>query len=403
VGGGPAGMMLGSLLARAGVDTIVLEKHAYFLRDFRDDTIHPSTLEALYDLGLLDDFLKLPHQEATLLQGKVGDVTIPLTDFSHLPTHAKFIAFMPQWDFFDFIASKAKRYASFRLLMSTEADGLIIEQDRVAGISAKTADGELTIRADLTIGADGRHSSVREEAGFEPDEIGAPMDVLWFCISRKEDDPNETFGRIEAGQMLILINRGEHWQCGNVIAKGSIARLKAQGIEKFRAQIAELAPFVAHRTGELKSFDDIKLLTVAVDRLPLWHKPGLLCIGDCAHTMSPVGGVGINLVIQDSIATANILSKVLSGTGPVPDALLARASAPRISGQNHPGDAGFHPEKSDFAGPRRHRQNQAAVGGAAFHSFSDPAAPARRAYWDRRAAGAGDVVGAGKPTSGRLY
>jgi 2-polyprenyl-6-methoxyphenol hydroxylase-like FAD-dependent oxidoreductase len=329
VGGGPAGMMLGLLLARAGVDTIVLEKHADFLRDFRGDTIHPSTLEALYDLGLLDDFLKLPHQEATLLQGMVGDVTIPLADFSHLPTHAKFIAFMPQWDFLDFIASKAKRYAGFRLLMSTEANGLIIEQETVKGITAKTAGGELTIRADLTIGADGRHSLVREEAGFEPDEIGAPMDVLWFRISRKEDDPNETFGRIEAGQMLILINRGKHWQCGYVIAKGSASRLKAQGIEKFRENIAALAPFVTGRTSELKSFDDIKLLTVAVDRLPKWHRPGLLCIGDCAHAMSPVGGVGINLAIQDSIATANILSEVLSGPGPIPDALLACVQARR--------------------------------------------------------------------------
>jgi 2-polyprenyl-6-methoxyphenol hydroxylase-like FAD-dependent oxidoreductase len=329
VGGGPAGMMLGLLLARAGVDTIVLEKHADFLRDFRGDTIHPSTLEALYDLGLLDDFLKLPHQEATLLQGMVGDVTIPLADFSHLPTRAKFIAFMPQWDFLDFIASKAKRYAGFRLLMSTEANGLIIEQEIVKGITAKTAGGELTIRADLTIGADGRHSFVREEAGFEPDEIGAPMDVLWFRISRKEDDPNETFGRIEAGQMLILINRGKHWQCGYVIAKGSASRLKAQGIEKFRENIAALAPFVTGRTSELKSFDDIKLLTVAVDRLPKWHRPGLLCIGDCAHAMSPVGGVGINLAIQDSIATANILSEVLSGPGPIPDVLLARVQARR--------------------------------------------------------------------------
>jgi 2-polyprenyl-6-methoxyphenol hydroxylase-like FAD-dependent oxidoreductase len=329
VGGGPAGMMLGLLLARAGVDTIVVEKHKDFLRDFRGDTIHPSTLEALYDLDLLDDFLKLPHQEATLLQGKIGDVTIPLADFSHLPTHAKFIAFMPQWDFLDFIASKAKRYPGFRLLMSTEADGLLIEQDRVAGITAKTADGALTIRADLTIGADGRHSLVREGAGFDPDEIGAPMDVLWFRISRKNDDPNETFGRIEAGQMLVLINRGEHWQCGYVIPKGSANRLRTQGIENFAGNIAALAPFVADRTFELKSFDDIKLLTVAVDRLPLWHRPGLLCIGDCAHAMSPVGGVGINLAIQDSIATANILSGALSGTGEVPDALLARVQARR--------------------------------------------------------------------------
>jgi 2-polyprenyl-6-methoxyphenol hydroxylase-like FAD-dependent oxidoreductase len=328
-GGGPAGMMLGLLLARAGVDTVVIEKHADFLRDFRGDTIHPSTLEALHDIGLLEDFLKLPHQEVTLLKGKVGDVTIPLADFSHLPTHAKFIVFMPQWDFLDFIAAEAKRYSCFRLLMSTEAEGLIVEQERVVGVTAKTGDGALTIRAGLTIGADGRHSLIREEAGFEPLEIGAPMDVLWFRLSRKEDDPNETFGRIEAGQMLVLINRGEHWQCGNVIAKGSTYRLKAQGIEKFRARIAALAPFVAGRTGELKSFEDIKLLTVAVDRLPKWHGPGLLCIGDAAHAMSPVGGVGINLAIQDSIATANILSEALGGNEPVSDELLARVQARR--------------------------------------------------------------------------
>ncbi|HUB64567.1 MAG TPA: FAD-dependent oxidoreductase [Methylocella sp.] len=328
-GGGPAGMMLGLLLARAGVDTVVVEKHKDFLRDFRGDTIHPSTLEALHDLGLLDEFLTLPHQKATLLEGKVGDVTIPLADFSHVPTHAKFIVFMPQWDFLDFIAAKAKRYPGFRLLMSTEADGLVIEQDRVAGITAKTPEGPLTISASLTIGADGRHSLVREEAGFEPQEIGAPMDVLWFRLSRKDDDPRETFGRIEAGQMLILINRGEHWQCGYVIAKGSANRLKAQGIETLRAHIAELAPFVAGRTGELTSFEDVKLLTVAVDRLIQWHRPGLLCIGDAAHAMSPVGGVGINLAIQDSIATANILSEALRGTAPIEDALLARVQARR--------------------------------------------------------------------------
>ncbi len=335
VGGGPAGMVLGLLLARAGVDTVVVEKHRDFLRDFRGDTIHPSTLEALHDLGLLDDFLKLPHQEATLLKGKVGDVTIPLADFSHVPTHAKFIVFMPQWDFLDFIAAKSKRYSTFRLLMSTEADGLLSEADRVAGITAKTAEGALRIRADLTIGADGRHSLVREEAGFEPQEIGAPMDVLWFRISRKDGDPQETFGRIDAGQMLILINRGEHWQCGYVIAKGSTNRLKAQGIETLRAKIAALAPFVAERTGEIASFDDVKLLTVAVDRLPLWHKPGLLCIGDCAHAMSPVGGVGINLAIQDAIATANILSEALRGTEPVGDEILP-ACKPAANGQPRP-------------------------------------------------------------------
>jgi 2-polyprenyl-6-methoxyphenol hydroxylase-like FAD-dependent oxidoreductase len=329
VGGGPAGMMLGLLLARAGVDTIVVEKHKDFLRDFRGDTIHPSTLEALHDLGLLDEFLKLPHQKTTLLQGKVGDVTIPLADFSHLPTHAKFIVFMPQWDFLDFIAAQAKRYSCFRLLMSTEADGLLVEQDRVVGITATTAAGALTIRSGLTIGADGRHSLVREDAGFKPLEIGAPMDVLWFRLSRKGDDPQETFGRIEAGQMLILINRGGHWQCGYVIPKGSAELLKAQGLEKFRENIAALAPYVADRTAELKSFDDVKLLTVAVDRLPEWHRPGLLCIGDSAHAMSPVGGVGINLAIQDSIATANLLNEVLRGNEPVTDEDLARVQSRR--------------------------------------------------------------------------
>jgi 2-polyprenyl-6-methoxyphenol hydroxylase-like FAD-dependent oxidoreductase len=328
-GGGPAGMMLGLLLARAGVDTVVVEKHKDFLRDFRGDTIHPSTLEALHDLGLLDDFLKLPHQKATLLEGKVGDVTIPLADFSHLPTHAKFIVFMPQWDFLNFIAAQAKRYPGFRLFMSTAADGLLMEQDRVAGITASSGNRKLTIRAGLTIGADGRHSLVREEAGFEPQEIGAPMDVLWFRLSRYNEDPLETFGRIEAGQMLILINRGEHWQCGYVIAKGSIHRLKAQGIEKLRENITELAPFLGDRPFELRSFDDVKLLTVTVDRLTTWHKPGLLCIGDAAHAMSPVGGVGINLAIQDSIAAANLLCGVLAGTEPVPDEALARVQARR--------------------------------------------------------------------------
>jgi 2-polyprenyl-6-methoxyphenol hydroxylase-like FAD-dependent oxidoreductase len=328
-GGGPAGMMLGLLLARAGVDTVVLEKHKDFLRDFRGDTIHPSTLEALHDLGLLENFLKLPHQELTLLKGMVGDVTIPLADFSHLPTHAKFIALMPQWDFLDFIAAEAKRYPGFRLFMSTEAEGLIVEQERVAGITAKTGERKLTIRADLTIGADGRHSLVREEAGFEPLEIGAPMDVLWFRLSRNADDPEEAFGRMEAGQILVLIYRGERWQCGYVIAKGSANRLKAQGIEKLRENIAELTPFLADRVGELESFDNVKLLTVAVDRLVKWHRPGLLCIGDAAHAMSPVGGVGINLAIQDSIATANILSEALRGDEPISDELLARVQARR--------------------------------------------------------------------------
>jgi 2-polyprenyl-6-methoxyphenol hydroxylase-like FAD-dependent oxidoreductase len=329
VGGGPAGMMLGFLLARAGVDTLVLEKHADFFRDFRGDTIHPSTLEAMYELGLLEAFLQLPHQKTLLLKAKVGDTELPLADFSHLPTHAKFLAIMPQWDFLDFLSGKAKRYPSFQLKMSTEANGLIWEGDRVTGVTAKTAEGLLVVRANLTIGADGRSSLVRREAGLIPDEIGAPMDVLWFRVSWRGGDPEETFGRIDTGQILVLINRGDYWQCGYVIPKGSAGRLKAQGIESLRRHVEQLAPFLAGRVEELKSFEDINLLTVAVDRLPLWHKPGLLCIGDAAHAMSPIGGVGVNLAVQDAIATANILAEPLWGEGPVHDELLGQVQKRR--------------------------------------------------------------------------
>ncbi|MGB7125923.1 MAG: FAD-dependent oxidoreductase [Methylovirgula sp.] len=321
VGGGPAGMMLGFLLARAGIETIVLEKHADFLRDFRGDTIHPSTLQAMDDLGLLEEFLALPHQEARQLSAVVGDETITIADFSHLPTRAKFIALMPQWDFLNFLASKAKLYPSFRLMMQAEVDGLI-EEGVVRGVKAKTPEGPLAVRADLTVGADGRHSIVRAKAGFTPLNIGAPMDVLWFRLSRKAGDSAETFGRAEAGQMLVLINRGDHWQCGYVIPKGGFDALKRQDVAVLRQQLASLVPFLADRVAEIKSWDDVKLLTVAVDRLPLWHKPGLLCIGDAAHAMSPIGGVGVNVAIQDAIAAANILAPALRSGKPVSDALL---------------------------------------------------------------------------------
>ncbi|TAL80311.1 MAG: FAD-dependent oxidoreductase [Beijerinckiaceae bacterium] len=329
VGGGPAGMMLGFLLARTGIETVVLEKHADFLRDFRGDTIHPSTLEVMNDLGLYDQFLALPHQEARLLSGKVGDVTIPIADFSHLPTRAKFIALMPQWDFLNFLARQAASFPAFHLRMLANVDGLIEENGSVRGVTAQTPEGWLEVRADLTVGADGRHSVVRAKAGFEPQDIGAPMDVLWFSLSRKESDPHESLGRMEAGQILVLIERGAHWQCGYVIAKGSLGTLKAQDIDVLRQHIAALAPFLADRVGEIASWDDVKLLTVVVDRLKRWHRPGLLCIGDAAHAMSPVGGVGINLAIQDAVATANILTPALRTSGPVPEALLANVQARR--------------------------------------------------------------------------
>jgi 2-polyprenyl-6-methoxyphenol hydroxylase-like FAD-dependent oxidoreductase len=314
-------MMLGFLLARAGVAVAVLEKHKDFLRDFRGDTIHPSTLELMHELGLLDEFLKLPHSRVTRLSGQVGDTTIALADFSHLPTHCKFAALMPQWDFLDFLAAHGKKYAAFDLHMKTEATDLIEADGCIAGVRAKTPDGELEIRADLTVGCDGRHSTLRERAGFHVEDIGAPMDILWFRMSRRDSDTGETFGHMEAGRMFVMINRTDYWQCAYVIPKGGIDAVKARGLEAFRGGIAVMSPFLRDRLGEIKSWDDVKLLTVAVDRLSRWHRPGLICIGDAAHAMSPIGGVGINLAIQDAVAAANILAAPLK-EGRVTDAQL---------------------------------------------------------------------------------
>ncbi len=308
-------MMLGYLLARMGVDVVVLEKHKDFLRDFRGDTIHPSTLELMHELGLLDEFLKRPHQEARELTGEVGDKSFTLADFTHLPTQCKFIALMPQWDFLNFISTEAKRYAGFHLMMETEAVDLITEDGRVAGVSAKNVEGALQIRAALTVGADGRRSIVRGRAGLQVENLGAPMDVLWMRISRQKDDPSRALGHVEAGRMLVMINRDQYWQCAFLIPKGMLDQLKQRGIESFRKDVAALAPFLHDRVQELKSWDDVSVLTVTVDYLKGWSKPGVLCIGDAAHAMSPIGGVGINLAIQDAVATANILgSKLLAGT-----------------------------------------------------------------------------------------
>jgi 2-polyprenyl-6-methoxyphenol hydroxylase-like FAD-dependent oxidoreductase len=308
-------MMLGFLLARVGVDVYVLEKHADFLRDFRGDTIHPSTLEVMYELGILKEFLKRPHQEVRELAGQVGNETAKIADFSHLPTHCKFLAFMPQWDFLNFIAEQARRYPAFHLEMQAEVTDLIEEGGRVAGVRGKKNDDIFEMHADLTVGADGRHSIVRERAGLEVINLGAPMDILWMRLSRKSDDPGQSFGRVDAGRMLVLLDREDYWQVAYVIPKGTADELRKKGIAVFREDITKLAPYLRDRVGELRDWDEIKLLTVAVDRLRRWSRPGLLCIGDAAHAMSPIGGVGINLAIQDAVATANILAaKLLRGT-----------------------------------------------------------------------------------------
>jgi 2-polyprenyl-6-methoxyphenol hydroxylase-like FAD-dependent oxidoreductase len=320
-GGGPAGMVLGFLLARAGVEVVVLEKHADFLRDFRGDTVHPSTLELIYELEILDEFLRRPHQEVRELGAVVEDFAVTVADFSHLPTHCKFIALMPQWDFLNFIATKAKVYPQFRLLMESNVTDVIVEDGRVAGVRAKTAQGLLEVRADLTVGADGRHSTVRAKAGMEVLDLGAPIDVLWMRLTRQSGDPNQTLGRFRAGKILVMLNRGDYWQSAYVIPKGGFDDVRQKGLPAFREEIESVAPFLRGRTLELKAWDDISLLSVAVDRLRRWSRTGLLCIGDCAHAMSPVGGVGINLAIQDAVAAANILARPLL-RGDVSDALL---------------------------------------------------------------------------------
>lgn len=329
-GGGPAGMMLGFLLARAGIDVTVLEKHGDFLRDFRGDTIHPSTLELMHELGLLDDFLKLPHEEVKMLSGKFGDEDVTIADFSHLPTHCRFIALMPQWDFLNFLAAHGRVYPSFRLLMRSEVTGLIEEGRRFAGVKANSPDGPLEIRASLVVGCDGRHSTVREQARLETEELSAPMDVLWFRLSRRSDDEPKTMGVFKRGLIFVMLNRGDYWQCAFVISKGSNEEYRRKGLENFRWQVAGIMPMFAGRMDEIADWDQVKLLTVAVDRLKRWHRNGVLCIGDAAHAMSPVGGVGINLAIQDAVAAANILCQPLRAAKDfLSDDVLQRVQARR--------------------------------------------------------------------------
>ena len=331
VGGGPAGMMLGLLLGRAGIDTVVLEKHADFLRDFRGDTIHPSTLEVLAELGLLEALLQRPHDELREIVGQIGEERLVIGDFSHLPTRCKFIALMPQWHFLDFLAEAAEPLPSFRLLRETAAERLVVEDGRIAGIVARDKAGALTLRADLVIGCDGRHSTVRREAGLSSRDLGAPIDVLWLGLSKRPGDPGQTLGRFDDGRILVMIDRGDYWQCAFVIPKGGFAALQASGLAHFHAELAALMPPLADRLSEIRSWDDVKLLTVAVDRLERWHRPGLLCIGDAAHAMSPIGGIGINLAIQDAVAAANILVPWLRrAPGPVAEAPLAAIERRRL-------------------------------------------------------------------------
>ncbi|MGB3386482.1 MAG: FAD-dependent oxidoreductase, partial [Pseudaminobacter sp.] len=307
-GAGPGGLMLGLLLARAGVDVTVVEKHGDFLRDFRGDTVHPSTLDIIDQLGLLDDLLKVPHTQAPQLHAEIGGKDVTIADFSRLPTKCRFIAFMPQWDFLDFLAREAGKLPSFRLIMSAEVTGLIEESGRIGGLVASTPEGPLEIRAALVVGADGRNSLVREKAGLAVESFGAPSDVLWMKFSHQSDDPPYTMGHGGPRQGFVMVDRGDYWQCGYVVRKGSFAEVKEKGIEAFREAVAAVSPLPADRVEEIRSWDDVHLLSIRIDRLKSWWRPGLLCIGDAAHSMSPIGGFGVNLAIQDAVAAANILS-----------------------------------------------------------------------------------------------
>jgi 2-polyprenyl-6-methoxyphenol hydroxylase-like FAD-dependent oxidoreductase len=319
VGGGPAGMMLGHLLARAGVEVLVLEKHGDFLRDFRGDTVHPSTLEIMHELGLLEEFLKRPHQEVNEVRARIGGEPIVLGDMSYLRTRCRFMALMPQWDFLDFLAEQGRRYPTFHLRMQTEVTALIEENGRIVGVRGNTPAGPMGVRADLVVGADGRNSVVRHCSGLTVEDLGAPTDVLNMKLSKRTDDPVLAVV-VDHGKLLAMLDRGDYWQCGFPILKGSADEVQRRGIENFRAGLVEVAPFLRDRVGELRDWNDVKLLTVRVNRLRQWYRPGLLCIGDAAHAMSPIGGIGINLAIQDAVAAANVLAGPLrEGPGSAED------------------------------------------------------------------------------------
>ena len=329
VGGGPAGMMLGYLLGRAGIQTAVLEKHADFFRDFRGDTVHPSTMKIMQELGLLPEFLKVPHQKISQIEGLFGTTRIRLADMSRLDTPCPYIALMPQWDFLNFLEAQGRRFPNLRVVKSTEATGLTIEDGRVTGVKATGPAGTVQITADLTVACDGRHSILREQAGLKIEDVGAPIDVLWFRVGKAREATDGVFARVRSGQMMVTLDRDDYWQCAYVIAKGGIEAVKARGLDAFRTSVATMAPILREHIADVKSWDDVKLLTVKIDRLTQWARPGLLCIGDAAHAMSPVGGVGVNLAVQDAVAAANLLSDKF-GKGAPTLADLERVQARRL-------------------------------------------------------------------------
>lgn len=361
VGGGPAGMMLGYLLGRAGIDVVVLEKHADFFRDFRGDTVHPSTLQVMDELGLIEGFLKLPHQRIQQMDGLFGDDKVRIADLGRLAVKYPFIAFMPQWDFLNFLRESGKRFPSLNVMMSAEATDLLRDGERVTGVRAKTADGVIDIEADLTVACDGRHSMVRESAGLELEEIGAPMDVLWFRAGKRADETESLFARIDPGRMMVTFDRGDYWQCAFVIPKGRHEAIKARGLPALLDDVAQMAPILKPGLSDVKSWDDVKLLTVAINRLTRWTRPGLLCIGDAAHAMSPIGGVGVNLAVQDAVATANLLATRLQQGCPSEqelDAVRQRREFPvrvtqrmQVVAQNNIVSAALKPGKEPLKAP----------------------------------------------------
>ncbi len=316
VGGGPAGMMLGYLLARAGIQTVVLEKHADFFRDFRGDTVHPSTMKIMQEIGLLEEFLEVSHQKISRIEAQFGSARIRLADLARLDTPCPYIALMPQWDFLSFLEIQGRRFADLQVMKSTEATGLLIENGRVTGVRARGREGDLEIKADLTVACDGRHSLMRDQAGLTVEDIGAPIDVLWFRVGKAGEATDGVFARLRPGQMMVTLDRDNYWQCAYVIAKGGIDAVKARGLDAFRANVASMAPLLCDHIDDVRSWDDVKLLTVKIDRLTRWARPGLLCIGDAAHAMSPVGGVGVNLAVQDAVAAANLLADKFKDAGP---------------------------------------------------------------------------------------